>query len=87
VVVKGKTGQLEMYEVVADPSAEAMELRRRYEAAWKRYAAGAFEEALAAFKALQEQDKPSRVLAARCEMFLKIPPPAPWTGAYVLPEK
>ena len=87
VVVKGKTGQLEMYEVVADPSAEAMELRRRYEAAWKLYSAGAFEEALAVFKSLQEQDKPSRVLAARCEMFLKTPPPAPWTGAYVLPEK
>ncbi len=87
VVVKGKTGQLEMYEVVADPSPNATEIRRRYEAAWKLYAANKFDEARAAFVALQSQDRASGVLAARCELFKDSPPPPDWGGAYVLPEK
>ncbi|HVR36537.1 MAG TPA: adenylate/guanylate cyclase domain-containing protein [Methylomirabilota bacterium] len=89
VVVKGKTGEVELFECEnprTPPDYEA--LCRRYKAAFDAYCLGHFNEARGLFSQLAEEyaDGPSRALAARCAQ-LGAAPPADWKGIWKMESK
>jgi adenylate cyclase len=86
VAVKGKSKGVRVYELLGPRGAPVGPEIRRYEEAFAAYAQGRFADALARL-AQHEDDPPSRVLAERCRLYLKVPPPPGWTGIYMAHEK
>ena len=86
VAVKGKSKGVRVYELLGPRETPVGPETRRYEQAFAAYAQGQFADALALL-AQQEDDPPSRVLAERCRLYSKVPPPPGWTGVYVAREK
>ena len=84
VAVKGRTRGIAVYELIGDATSAALRssVARRYEEALERYFARRFAEALALLET-QPDDPPSVVLAGRCHMMQKDPPPPEWDGIYV----
>jgi adenylate cyclase len=94
IVVKGKTKQVSIYEVldfhddesfpnrmsVVDHFTEGLKLYR--EADFAR-ASHEFERALVA----NDKDKPSALYIERCRTFMESPPPEDWTGEWIMTEK
>ena len=84
VIVKGKTGPVELFEC-ANPATPAAypEICRRYKAASDHYYAGRFAEAHRLFQtlAMDFSDGPSRTLAERC-LALAANPPVAWNGIW-----
>jgi adenylate cyclase len=87
VAVKGKREGVEIFELVCrrDGGAEPAFVAR-YESALDLYFARRFDAALEVLRGTPD-DPPSRVLAARCERWLRDPPPAGWSGVYVADAK
>jgi class 3 adenylate cyclase/CHASE2 domain-containing sensor protein len=86
VIVKGKSVPLELLEVrhsFSHPKFE--EIAVRYNTAFERYTCGAFEEAAEYFTALavEENDRPSRLMAERCRGLLS-EAPTDWQGVFGL---
>ncbi|MES1164149.1 MAG: adenylate/guanylate cyclase domain-containing protein, partial [Verrucomicrobiota bacterium] len=90
VVVKGKAQVVAIHELVgmaADPAAAARRpVLARYEEALAAVRARRFADALALL-APQREDGPSRVLAGRCEIWMRTPPPDGWDGTWTATSK
>ena len=87
--VKGKTVALELLEVRHPYSPQNFEeIVTRYNAAFTRYEEGNFAEAERLFAAVhsEQQDKPSGLMAERCQE-LAAAPPKDWNGIYQLTTK
>jgi adenylate cyclase len=90
VCIKGRTHPVEVYQLMEllidlDDHKDRQELVRDYEAALSSYFSGRFQEALGAFVDILHrwpEDGPSRVLAVRCQNFIKQPPPQ-WEGVFM----
>jgi class 3 adenylate cyclase/CHASE2 domain-containing sensor protein len=88
-VVKGKTVPLELLEVRHPYSPESFEeIVGRYNAAFSLYEQGDFIAAEQSFALLRDerQDKPSALMAERCQELAAAPPEA-WNGIYRLTTK
>lgn len=89
VIVKGKTGPVELYEC-DNPCVPAKfaELCGRYKAAYDKYFFGKFSEARMEFEQLAREfaDGPAKSLAARCAELLANPP-ASWHGIWKMESK
>jgi adenylate cyclase len=90
VRVKGKTLPIRIYTpVAAETSTElaaARELCERTAVAFELYQQRRFDAALAAYRALPE-DELQAIFVARCEACLAKPPGADWDGIYTLTHK
>jgi adenylate cyclase len=88
VAVKGRHEGIEVFELLGRraPGEPRPEVIDRYERALCAYFARDFRRALDLLTGAGG-DAPSRVLAARCERYLRAPPPAGWTGIHVAQEK
>jgi class 3 adenylate cyclase/CHASE2 domain-containing sensor protein len=89
VIVLGKSIPLELLELrhpFSGPNFE--EIASQYNAAFEQYGRGAFAEAEKNFAALavQENDRPSKLMAQRCRE-LSSEPPKNWQGVYELKTK
>jgi adenylate cyclase len=87
--VKGKTVAVELLEVKHPYSRENFEeIVERYNVAFAKYEQGDFTEAGLLFASLrdEEQDKPSELMAERCQE-LAAAPPDNWNGIYQLTTK
>jgi adenylate cyclase len=84
VAVKGKTEAITIYELLGTKGAAEgqRQIVSAYESAFSAYEAGNFKKALALLQD-HTSDPPSARLIARCEAFLKTPPPPGWRGVYV----
>jgi adenylate cyclase len=93
VAVLGRASPTDVSELLAPADGlrpEADAARLAYETAFDRYLARDFAEAHALFRvaaAARPDDRAAPLLGARCEEFLRHPPPAAWTGAQALTEK
>jgi adenylate cyclase len=93
VAVKGKSQGVRVYEplaLAADADAHVREIAQLSERAFERYLARAWREAAAIYRQLVERspgDVAASAMIARCEAFESSPPPAEWTGTYVMHEK
>src|SRR5256714_3396555 len=88
-IVKGKTTPLELLEVKHPHSPDHFdETLERYNAAFAEYERGNFSAAQRMFAALRDEshDKPSGVMAERCQELAADPPPN-WNGIYHLTTK
>lgn len=88
-IVKGKTTPLELFEVKHAHSPDHFdETLERYNAAFVEYERGNFVSAERMFVGLrhEKQDKPSAVMAERCQE-LAADPPKDWNGIYHLTTK
>jgi class 3 adenylate cyclase/CHASE2 domain-containing sensor protein len=88
-LVKGKTVPLELLEVRHPFSPENFEeIVERYNEAFAKYEKGDFVSAMQLFVALRDdrRDKPSALMAERCEE-LATAPPQNWDGIYQLATK
>ncbi|MCX7996147.1 MAG: adenylate/guanylate cyclase domain-containing protein [Patescibacteria group bacterium] len=86
VALKGKRKGDDIYELVriGKPTAAEQIFFLKYEKALSRYQKGDFHAALNEFSSLAKEhpeDKPVRVLIARCTQFISSPPPN-WDGIY-----
>ena len=87
VIVKGKTTPLELFELQHKFSADNFrEIARSYSEAFTLYQDGKFAEAERRFCALSNCDRPSAVLAQRCEE-LANDPPQEWNGVFIMTAK
>ena len=89
VIVKGKSTPVELFECenLCVPK-NYLELCRRYKAAYDEYFFGHFAVAQSQFEKVMVEfdDRPSRVLAARCAE-LSAAPPAGWNGIWKMEAK
>src|SRR2546423_5763011 len=88
-IVKGKSVPLELLEVKHPHSPDHFdETLERYNAAFAEYERGNFSAAQRMFAALRDEshDKPSGVMAERCQELAADPPPN-WNGIYHLTTK
>lgn len=85
VAVKGKDEAVRVYEATSDKQATADRFKA-FEAALALYHGRCFDEAAAAFEAI-EKDGPSRLYAQRARNAVTAPPPADWDGRHTLTEK
>jgi len=88
-LVKGKTVPLELLEVRHPFSPERFEeIVEKYNTAFELYERGDFAAAQRSFAVLHEehQDKPSELMAERCDE-LAMDPPKDWSGVYQLTTK
>ncbi|MBI4215304.1 MAG: adenylate/guanylate cyclase domain-containing protein [Parcubacteria group bacterium] len=86
--VKGRTEPMRLYEVGKEPFNEPM--LKQFSTGIKFYQAKHFKEALQLFRELSAQWKEDTVIPmyiARCEEFIKNPPPKEWKGVYEWKEK
>jgi adenylate cyclase len=83
VRVKGKQQPIAIYELMTGESespeafGQALQLYRKRE----------FDQALAFFSSLSDNDPPSRLYAERCREFLAAPPPLEWDGVFTARSK
>ena len=91
VAVKGKSIGVLVHELLGEPDTDPARLAaaRSYERALDAYFARDFDRALAGLGELAELagDGPARVLAARCEVLRRAPPPPDWDGTFAATEK
>ena len=87
VCVKGKTEPVELVELFFKPLEQAEQLA--FEAARKLYLVEQFSEAAQAFTALQVQfqHRLYPLMLQRCQHYLQHPPPAQWSGAWIMENK
>jgi len=88
VAVKGKKHGVEVYELLGDRDRPrvATDVVQAYEAAFDKYRARAFDDALEILSR-HPGDAPSRVLADRCAAFKASPPPSDWDGVWIARSK
>jgi adenylate cyclase len=88
VAVKGRREGVRVYELLGESRAVVggTGVVAAYEQALAAYWRRDFEAALALFES-QGDDGPSRVLAARCRLFLTAPPPPEWNGIHIATDK
>jgi adenylate cyclase len=88
VAVKGRREGVRVYELLGESRAVVAStgVVAAYERALAAYWRRDFEAALALLES-QGDDGPSRVIAARCRLFLTAPPPAEWNGIHVATDK
>lgn len=82
--VKGKTRPVAIYEVVSENHSPAPEWVALAEEAFEAYLARDFRGALALYAqilARKPRDQASLILQARCQQYLREPPPDDWDGA------
>lgn len=89
IKVVGRTQALEIYELIANiddtiPPAQ-QQLLDVYAASFSSYQQRSFTAALQGFEqclAINPDDGPSKVLAARCRLYCQAPPPDKWDGSF-----
>lgn len=88
VAVKGKVQGITIYELVAERTAQSRitPAMQRYEQAFEAYLRADFKAALDLLEN-ETDDMPSRLLAERCRLLIKNPPPEPWAGIHVFDSK
>ena len=87
VIVKGKMTPLDLIEVRHKFSPQNFtQLSERYGTAFECYQRGDFAEAECRFRELADLSKPSRLMADRCALLLRHPPPQ-WQGIFTLETK
>ncbi|MDR2029072.1 MAG: CHASE2 domain-containing protein [Treponema sp.] len=93
VRVVGINTPLRLYELLdirQEADTALIEMVTSWEGAIERYERREFEEALKNFRSIMEGDDKDRVAKlyhARCEQYLKDPPPVDWDGVYNLTQK
>jgi adenylate cyclase len=93
VAVKGKSQGVRVYEplaTTADADARARSIARIADQAFEAYLARRWHDAAALYGellALAPDDAAAAAMRARCDAFQVTPPPAGWTGTYVMHEK
>jgi adenylate cyclase len=93
VAVKGRRGEIDIYELLAPSGAldqRQRALRDQYGVGLRLYQTRHWQTAREQFLEtlrLATEDGPSRVLLARCEEYLASPPPPDWNGVHVLTSK
>jgi len=94
VVVKGKTQPVAIHEVMDYHTEESYpqlpDAMGHFRDGLARYRARAFESARALFEqvlAINPADKAARIYVERCDHLLQEPPPADWTGVWVMESK
>jgi hypothetical protein len=94
VAVKGKNDAVRLYEVIdAEPPRRRdakLATRERLHSAMENYFGREFETALEEFERLSSEDPDDAVpllFAARCDRYLRAPPPLDWQGFEKLDEK
>jgi len=90
LVVKGKSEPIAVFEVVGRAGRvpeETLARLRAFEAALALHDQRRFPEARAAFAPLADADETAAVYRDRCDYYLDHPPPAGWTGAFVMTSK
>lgn len=87
VLVRGKRASLELFELRHKFSSKNFqEIATKYAEAFALYEEGKFDAAERVFRELAEDDKPSRVLAARCAE-LSVHTPTDWRGIFAVEAK
>jgi adenylate cyclase len=87
VAVKGRREGIEVYELVGRAATvPRTDTIAAYEAALDNYFARRFDSAITLLGA-NGDDRPSQVLATRCQHFLAAPPPSDWNGVFVAQQK
>lgn len=90
VRVLGRDAPVELFEPIGPPdgvTAAQRDLLEAFAMAREDYGARRFADAIRRFRALATDDPVSRVLLARAEAFLAVPPPASWQGVTDLKHK
>jgi len=91
VRVKGRMAPESLFELLCDASAVPDDTRTRAETDSKGlvlYRQRSWTEAIALFRELSENgDGPSAMMLARCEEYMKSPPPPAWDGTYTMTTK
>jgi adenylate cyclase len=82
VRVKGKTKALEVYEVLGEKGVVLSDAQKGFEDGFRAYQRGDFKQAISRLQAGAETDELSRIYVARCEHFLREPPPPEWDGVW-----
>lgn len=91
--VVGKHEPISVYQLLdrkGEVSGIMKDLVSQFAHARSLYEAREFAEAHAAFKlctSIDPEDGPSRTFLARCEAYMKEPPPADWDGVFIMSEK
>jgi adenylate cyclase len=93
VAVKGRSGGIPIYELISEKdniSGEEKTFIALFNTGMSLYLDRKWSEAARVFKetmSARPQDKPSRIMAERCEAYCVNPPPADWNGVIVMREK
>lgn len=83
VRVKGKQQPIAIYELMTGQ----VDFKGEFEKGLKLYRKREFDQALALFSSLSDNDPPSRLYAERCREFLAAPPPVEWDGVFTARSK
>ncbi len=89
VQVVGKTKPVEIFTLLTPHTDPAPKWLSPWEEAIQLFRSRSFAEAASQFRALEfnSPDKLRDIYVARCEAFLKAPPPADWTGTEIATSK
>jgi len=94
ILVKGKLEGVEVYELLAESTEELtsdkLKAVEQYGKGLALYRGREFIAAMEQFRqalAADPTDSPSKVFLARCEAYIKEPPPEDWDGVWTLREK
>ncbi|MBW2527953.1 MAG: hypothetical protein JRI23_27480 [Deltaproteobacteria bacterium] len=93
IVVKGSDRAIAVYELLGEKGEidpELAEARDRYEEAFQRYRARAWDEAIELFqeaRRLRPDDRAVEVLLGRCRRYQRDEPPQSWDGEYQMRTK
>jgi adenylate cyclase len=87
VLVKGKKEPLQVFEVLGEPSYRLTKAQESFGVGLSAYYEGNFSKASLYFRNSAENDPPSKVFLARCNHFLKNPPPSDWKNVWECSEK
>ncbi|MSR85453.1 adenylate/guanylate cyclase domain-containing protein [Candidatus Uhrbacteria bacterium] len=93
VAVKGKKEPIRIFEVLGERSQateEELALATKSEQLFESYLTARFEDVLkegSIILQIMPQDAPTKLLMERAKFFIDNPPPAPWTGVWVMTKK
>ncbi len=93
IIVKGKNEGIKIYELIMEKSEvdeKTLDLVAKATQAFDYYLLGQFQQALKAYHQIltdNPDDQPAKVMVAKCEHFIKLPPDENWTGATRMFEK
>jgi adenylate cyclase len=94
VRVKGRVQPVRIYELLGNSDdslpREMEESLNYFTAGLEAYRQQVWQEALDLFKqslSMRPEDGPSRIMAERCQIYQKAPPPTDWDGVFTMTTK